>query len=475
MKFSLSIIISFVFLLSDSLCANLPPPSATDHSITINGKQISYKAVAGTLRLHNEAGKATADIFYVAYQQPQGKSQRPITFCFDGGPGNASVWLHLGGIGPKQINTGDAAQKYKDNPYTLLDVTDLVFIDPISAGFSRPVKDVEAKTFYNSKEDTKLLADFIRVYLTQNSLWGVPKYIIGQDFGGYRACDIAYHLYEENFIFLNGIILLSSTLNYQTISDPDEGNDLPYALALPTYAATYSFHNKQGSKLDQKDIEAFVLDTYNQALFLGNNLAIEKAQDIAAGISRFTGIPVDYILRGNLKVAPIEFSNVLLRMQQKFLSLYDTRTLTSLEIGRFDPLCPQLTDTDLTAAMASAINTYLAQELKYKSQEEYVIQANVCPWSYAHNKNQFPVVSDRLKFILNKNPQLKLFSASGYYDLIAPYFAINYTLSHLGLDPTVQKRVSTKTYPSGHYISLDEVSQVQLKNDLTQFYLQGSK
>lgn len=474
-----SVLLVFILLLSGLNAEDVSHVSVTRHSMTLEGKVLHYRAKTGTLMMHNDEGKPIAELFYVAYHKEQNIKDpaRPITFCFGGGPGNATAWLHMGGIGPKKVNlpqdgrTPVPPYTYSDNPYSLLDITDLVFVDALSTGYSNVAQGIEAKSYYNSKEDTKLLAAFIRVYLTQNGLWDVPKYLLGQGFGGFRICDLAYYLHDENFIFLNGLILLSSIINYQAIYDPEEGNDLPYALALPSLAAAWSYYSGKSNPLEGlKQVESFAENSYSQSLFHGNSLEKDKAKKTAQEIASLTGINEEYILKGNLKIGTLAFSNELLSTKQKSLSLYDSRNESMVSNEMTDPTCPSEPYEHLMGAFYAAIHTYLSQDLQYTSDKQYVLHAKVCPWSFGHNKNQFPNIYDKLKYELNKNTQLKLFSGAGFYDLVSPYYAVHYCLSHLGLEPVVQKRVTEKAYPAGHILTLDPSTQKQLKSDLIQFY-----
>lgn len=450
-------------------------PQITQHTLQIDGKELRYQAKAGTLLLYSDEGKPIANIFYVAYHKERQANEpaSPVTFCFDGGPGNASAWLHMGGIGPKKIDVQDgrffpeSPYTYSDNPDTLLDLTDLVFVDALGTGYSRVAGEAEAKTYYSSKEDTRLLSDFIRVYLTQNDLWNTPKYLMGQGFGGFRACDISYYLHEESFIYLNGLVLLSSILNYQTISDPEDGNDLPYPLSLPSYAAALNYHDHE-KQVDLKETEAFAEKEYTLALFQGSFLENERAKKLANELSRYTGLKEDLWLKSKYKVDTYTFSNELLRKDRRAISLSDSR-VTSL-MRNMPNLCSYKPAGELLGAFSSVINSYLSQELKYTSSEEYLLQANVCPWKYGHNSNQYPGVSDKLRFILCKNPQLKLFSGAGYYDLVSPYYAIHYALTHLYLESSIQKRLTEKVYSAGHLLSLDKKAGNALKTDLKNFY-----
>lgn len=490
MKFLLQIIT--FFLISLRLMANEPSPSSpfvekvvhTEHRMTLNGKPLLYTATAGNMIL-NKDDKPRASIFYVAYRKKDVENpvNRPITFCFNGGPGAASVWLHMGGFGPKRVSVQDLKQTsppytYENNPYTILDLTDLVFVDPISTGFSRPAPGVEAKEFYSAKEDQSILVEFIKTYITRNNLWEVPKYLMGESYGTYRIAGMASLLNDTYRINLNGLIFISTCLNMQTLSDPYNGNDLPYLLSLPSYTATAWLYNKLPKDL-QKDQNAAIKETitfcekeYTAALFRGDALTPQQLQDMANKISRLTGLSDSYVSRENLRIRPEEFTKELLKKENQIVGRFDARfsgpdPQTESYPGTYDPSFEAI-----TGKITSIIHAYLRNELNWKSDETYdaLNSKPASQWSFSAYSRSFPTVSHNVKSVMTKNPTLKVFAACGLYDLAIPFYVTPYTMDHLYLEPKLRSNIETHIYDGGHMMYLDPIVAKQLKTDLTHYF-----
>jgi carboxypeptidase C (cathepsin A) len=460
-------------------------PVTTRHIAQIGGKDIAYTAVAGTLPLLSEAGEAEAEIFYVAYRadQPATAKHRPVLFMFNGGPGAAAVWLHLGAIGPKKVemlpdgNMPKPPFRLADNPYSWLDRADLVFVDPVGTGYSRPAKPDQQKNFSSVRGDIESLGKFIRLYLTRNQLWDAPVFLVGESYGTFRCAGLSEYLLEHG-VALNGLILVSSILNLETTSF-DNGNDLPYALFLPSYAATAWYHHKLAPEL-QADLERTLADaeqwaatSYQQALFKGDRLSAEERRATVERLAYFTGLPPAFIENRNLRVDSRAFVHELLRDRRLKVGYMDSRyTAPDLDPGSggFDP-----TVATIRPPFTSMINSYLREELGYHSDLEYfTLGGGTGHWDW-EAKNGYADTSDNLRNAMAKNPYMKVLVASGVFDLATPHFATDYTLAHLGLSPALRQNISVHRYRAGHMMYLEKASLAQMKKDLTEFLSQSLK
>ena len=465
--------------------------SITQHSVTIDQKEIHYTVTAGTIVLKEEqekgsksdGEKAKASVFFVAYtlDNTGDTAKRPITFSFNGGPGSSSVWLHLGVLGPRCVETdqqGNLLQppyRLIENQYSVLDQTDLVFIDPISTGFSRVVQGEEAKQFHGFNKDIESIGDFIRLYTTRYQRWISPKFLIGESYGTTRAAGLSGYLQERHGLYLNGIMLISSVLDFQTIRFMN-GNDLPYILYLPSFTATAWYHNLLDAELQVdlhqtlKEVEAFAVGEYNLALMKGTDLPEDERQEITQKLVRYTGLPIDYIERTDLRVSIMRFCKEILRAQGKTVGRFDSR-FTGLDrdsVGErfeYDP-----SYTNILGPYTATLNDYLRSQLKFESDLSYeILTDRVHPWNYDTHQNQYVNVTDILRKAMTTNSYLKVFVASGYYDLATPYMATQYTFNHLGLDKSLQQNVSMSFYEAGHMMYVHQQSLIQLKKDLSCF------
>lgn len=455
--------------------------SETKHQIMINGQPVVYKATAGTLILKDDKCKPKASMFYISYTKEgtTNLGDRPITFCFNGGPGSSSVWLHLGILGPKRVflnDNGDALPPYHlvDNEFSILDTTDLVFIDPISTGFSRAIPADTAKQFHGVEEDIKSVAEFIRLYLTRNQRWESPKFIAGESYGTTRAAGLAGYLHDEYFIYTNGLILISTVLNFQSI-DFTAGNDLSYLLFLPTYTATAWYHKKLSPELQAnfgdtiRAASEFVTNDYSLALFKGDLLPPTERKRIVNELSRFTGLSPEYIDRSNLRIEMMRFAKELLRDQKRTVGRFDSRFkgIDADAVGErfeYDPSADAI-----FGAFTSTLNQYVETDLKWTKDAHYKILTSVQPWNYG-NGNQYLNVAETLRGVMTKNPYLRVFVANGYYDLATPYFATEYTFNHLGLDATLMNHVTMKHYEAGHMMYIYRPALIKLKQDLASYF-----
>ena len=453
--------------------------SVTRHKVSIAGKQISYSATASLLPLANDAGETEAEIFSITYAADNpAAAPRPLLFIFNGGPGAASVWLHLGAIGPRRVemlpdgNMPPPPFQITDNDYSWLDLADLVFIDPVGTGYSRAAKPDLAKNFASVHGDIESLGKFIRLYLTRNGRWNSPLFLVGESYGTFRAAGLSEHLVEHG-IALNGIVLVSSILNLQTTSF-DNGNDLPYQLFLPSYTATAWYHKKLAPDL-QADLgqtlaaaETWAATEYQSALNKGDRLSPQERRTVVGQLARFTGLAPSFVDNRNLRVESRGFVRELLRDRGQVVGYMDSR----FSAANLDPAAPSGFDPTVSTIRppyTATINAYLREELGFQSDLEYfTLGGGIGHWDW-EAKNGYADTSDNLRNSFAKNPYLKLFVASGCFDLATPHFATEYTLAHLGLSPALRANITTRRYQSGHMMYLERESLAQLKRDVAEF------
>jgi|SRR5579871_826146 len=467
-----------------------PPPkveektSKTEHSITINGQTIKYTAVAGTMLLKKEDGTPTASMFYIAYTKEgvTDASRRPLTFAFNGGPGSSSVWLHMGTLGPKRVvmdaegNPTPPPYKFADNEYSLLDLTDLVFIDPVSTGYSRAIPENTARNFHGLDADRNSVAEFIRLYTTRNARWESPKFLAGESYGTTRAAALSNYLQDTMGINLNGIILLSAVLDFGVIRF-DTGNDLPYPLFLPTYTAAAWYHKKLPKDLQaaglQKAIEEskrYASGPYTLALFKGDSMSAEERSAVVKNLARLTGLSPTFIEENNLRVRAGRFEKELLRDERRTLGRYDSRLEGVDEDAagtnpEYDP-----SYASVQGAFTAAWNQYVRTDLKFESDLQYeVLTGRVNPWSYEDYQNRYVDVAGTLREAMTQNAGLKVFVGAGYYDLATPFYSVEYTLSHMGLDPKFRDHISMSYYEAGHMMYTQLKSLQKARQDLGKF------
>jgi len=455
----------------------------TKHTVKIGGQEVKYTATAGTMVLKLEDGTPKASVFFVAYTKDDvtDASKRPITFAFNGGPGAGSLWLHVGALGPRRVEMGDVGNllpppyKFVDNEASILDVTDIVFIDPVTTGFSRPVPGEADKQFHGVQEDVQSVGDFIRLWATRNRRWGSPKFLAGESYGTTRAAGLSGYLQQRYGMYLNGIILISSILNFQT-AEFDTGNDLPYILYLPTYTAIAWYHKKLLGDLQgdlQKAIaesKAFAVGAYADALMAGDSLPAVKRTEIAQKLSRLTGISADYIDRADLRIEIQRFDKELMKSERRTVGRLDGR-FTGIDAdaaGEQPDYDPSL--AAIVGPYTATLNEYVRGELKFESDLPYeFLTGRVRPWNYAPYENRYVNVAETLRRAMTQNQFLHVFVGKGYYDLATPFFAADYTFDHLGLDPTLRSHISGGYYEAGHMMYVHHDSLMKLKQDLAQF------
>lgn len=463
--------------------------SETTHQININGKTLSYKAIAGNLLLRDEKTNAPkASLFFISYTKDgvDDKQKRPITFCFNGGPGSSSVWLHLGVFGPKRVKLtelGDPLPPYSliENEYSILDLTDLVFIDPISTGYSFAIPPEDEKKFLGVEEDIKSVGEFIRLFITKYKRWDSPKFIAGESYGTTRAAGLAGYLHDKEYLYVNGVILISSVLNFQSILC-NPGNDLPYLMFLPSFTATAWYHKKLPEDLQKDFTKAinestqFVIDEYSVALFKGDLIKKEEKEKVINKLSRLTGLTPDYILKSNLRVDVAHFTKELLRNQDKTIGRFDSR-FTGIEANLIGEVVENDPSTDnIFGAFTATLNNYLETDLKWEKERPYKILSNANEkWDYSVATNQYLNVGCILRRVITRNPLIHVFVANGYYDLALPFFGTEYTFHHLGLEPSLLSHITMEYYDAGHMMYIYKPALIKLKNDLANYYLNTLK
>lgn len=473
--------------------AQFDPPEIveTHHSIEIEGTSLSYTARAGKLILKDETGEPTAGIFFVAYTRDDSNpEERPITFSFNGGPGSSSIWMHMGLLGPKRVLLDEDGfalpppHQLVDNAWSILDKTDLVFIDPVSTGFSRPVDPGKEKEFHGLNQDVEAVGEFIRRYISEYTRWASPKFLIGESYGTTRAAALSLHLQQRHGMYLNGIMLVSSVLDFATLRY-SEDNDLPYVLFLPSLAASAHFHQRLPRSLQQLSLatlleqaETFATGPYREALFAGDSLPDEIFKETAQKLADFTGIPREEIESRRLRLDAFTFFPSLLEDQNQMVGRFDSRykgiAPLPWEEGRtgsaYDPSYAQI-----YGAYSSAFNDYVRRDLGYRSELPYEVIASVRPWDYGKEFDaRYVNVSRRLREAMVMNRFLKVHVCSGYYDLATPYLATEYTLDRLFIEPELRDNISISYYHAGHMMYTVEKELARQKEALARFLREAS-
>lgn len=463
----------------------IPKPVVTKHQITINGKVLTYTATAGYIQLRTEDGKPKANIFFTAYVKDgvTDISKRPVTYTFNGGPGSSSVWLHMGVIGPKRVVMSDKGDvlpppySYVNNEYSWLDKTDLVFIDPVTTGFSRAITGESDKQFHGYEEDIQSVGEAIRLYATQYNRWASPKFLAGESYGTTRAAGLSQYLQDRYKFYLNGVVLISSILNMQTARF-DVGNDLPYALFLPTYTATAFYHKKLDADLQKdlrrtlKEAEAFAETEYYTALTKGNDLTNAEFNSIRDKLSRYTGLSKEYIEQTNLRINIQKFDKELRREDGFTVGRLDSRfTGRDYNDAGVTPEFDPSNEGTISGPYSAAINYYVKKELGFKNDLPYeILGGRVQPWNYNNVQNKYLNVAEELRQAMAANPHLKVWVLCGYYDLATPYFAAEYTFNHMGLRPEQKENITFTYYEAGHMMYIHKPSLVQMKKDADKMF-----
>ncbi|MCX6923260.1 MAG: peptidase S10 [Verrucomicrobia bacterium] len=497
-----------------------PPPSITAHSLTIGGNTVKYHAIAGYIVLKEEEGKPLvkqpgqkppsepkaelksesepgktkdglkpkAKVFFVAYTLDDAGDlgRRPLTFAFNGGPGSSSVWLHMASVAPRRASLTDEGEappppyKLTDNESTWLDRTDLVFIDPVSTGYSRPVAKEDPSQFHGIKEDIASVGDFIRLYTSRNARWLSPKFILGESYGTTRAAGLSDYLQNRYGFYLNGIILVSSALNFQAIGFSPQNNE-PYIQFLPSYAASAWYHKKLPADLQSKSLaevvaaaRSFAANDYAPALGRGDRLSADDKQRLAGELSRFTGLPASDIRQWRLRIKDTQFFTHLLRGEGRMLGRFDSRfsgfryepgtDLTGDQDWEYDP-----SDEAVAGPLGAAFNDYVRRELQFESDIPYELVADVQPWNFGDAINGYPNTAEDLRKAMTRNPYLKIWVTCSYYDLATPFFGAENVIASMNLEPAIRANLRFTYYESGHMLYIHKPSRVKFKADFEAF------
>ncbi|MGH7651650.1 MAG: S10 family peptidase [Gemmatimonadaceae bacterium] len=462
--------------------------STTKHTVTIDGKAVPYTSRAGTMVIRDDEGKPKATVFYISYTRDQQNSTaRPVTFFFNGGPGSASIWLSMGLMSPLHPEMGpngaQPAPPYNlvDNPYSPLDVTDLVQVDAMMTGYSRPGPGVKATDFTGASNDIKMFGQFIRDYLDKYDRWGSPKYLFGESYGTFRSAGLASELQSSEGIELNGIMLLGTVLDFQNILAAPT-NDMAFECYLPTYTATAWYHKKLPADLEALTLEQVVQQArdyafgeYMTALAKGNTLPDAERTKVAQQLARLTGVSQQYVLNTNLRIDPGTYRTELLRGERETVGRYDSRMIgingnAASTREDYDP-----SDVAPAGAFMSAFMRYLHSDLAYNTDLQYYMGGHAGRWDYSglnaggNLGAGYPSESESLRTAMAKDPYLHVFVGAGYYDMATPFANAEYTFRHLGYDQTYKDRVEFKYYKSGHMAYLNQESAGQLKADIARF------
>ncbi len=452
-------------------------------SITLaDGKVLHYTVHTGYMPLKNQQGKIQGRVFFIAYTRdmPPGKTEnRPLTFCFNGGPGAGALWLNLGCVGPMRLvltphgNITPPPFRTVPNKQTWLADSDLVFVDPVGTGFSRPAPGVPGSKFYGVMPDVQSVGKFIRLYTTMYQRWGSPIFLAGESYGTTRACALADYLSEHTGLAINGVILLSCALNFQ-ILEPSLGNDTPYPLFLPTYTATAWYHHKLSPELEKhfhKTLAAsehFALGEYISALAKGSTLSKTQKMRVAAQLAKYTGLSEKFVLLANLRIGPGTFEQALLRDKRRVISRMDTR-LTGYNpqptggSASYDPSLSRF-----IAPFTSAFNQYVRQDLHYSNNLPYKALANI-PWNFGPGGGGFLFVTDNLRKAMIRDPYMKVLVCSGYFDLATPFFGTIYSMDHLNLSRRLQANIHEVFFRGGHMLYHPEQMRKKLAAEIHAF------
>jgi carboxypeptidase C (cathepsin A) len=494
-----------------------PVLSVTAHTVTVDGKVLKYHATAGYIVLKEEEGKPFAEasspaavllkekiaaeaksdadkpkdglkpkakIFFIAYtlDDVADPAKRPITYLFNGGPGSSSMWLHLGAVAPRRAKLTDDGEappppyELVDNDSTWLDHTDLVFIDPVSTGFSRPMPKEDVRQFHGLKEDIASVGDFIRLYTTRNERWLSPKLVLGESYGTTRAAGLSDYLQTRYGMYLNGIILVSTAMNFQVLNFSPENNDA-YVAFLPSYATAAWYHRKLSADMEAKSVaqvaqeaRVFAANDYTLILNKGDAATPGERQHIADQLNHFTGIPAAEFRLLNLRMKDAMFFEHLLRSEGKYLGRLDSRfsglsyAPGEVRDDQYDPASEAV-----GPPIIAAFNDYVRRELKFESDIPYESEIAVDPWNFGDAGNGSPNTSDDLMKAMTRNPYLKVWVTCSYYDLATPFFGAEEVVASMNLDPSVRSNLHFTYYESGHMLYIHSPSRVKFKADFLDF------
>jgi len=457
----------------------------THHSMIVKGEELKYTVTTGTIILKDEdvdgGEKQKASIFYIAYTREDGDGNRPVTFSFNGGPGSSSVWLHLGLVGPKRVLMTDDGEpigppyQLVDNEFTLLNDTDLVFVDPVSTGYSRTVPKEKPEQYHNVKKDIESVGDFIRVWTTRNKRWRSPKFLIGESYGTTRAAGLAGYLHQRHGMYLNGIMFISSILNFITARF-DEGNDLPFILFLPTYTATAWYHHKLADNMPAdletliQEAREFAMNEYTLALMKGNDLKGQERENIIDRLSKLTGLSKKYIEGTNLRINIYRFCKELLRDEGVTVGRLDSRYkgFDIDDVGETPEIDPNYAAT--LGPYTATMYDYLRNDLQYESDLPYeILKSLYQSWKFEKYQNHYVNTAKDLRLGFQYHPDLKVIVCNGYFDLATPFLATEYTFQHIPLPEDQQENIKMVYYEAGHMMYLHKPSLEKLSENLHVF------
>jgi carboxypeptidase C (cathepsin A) len=456
------------------------PPVVTHHQLSLGGKMLNYTATAGRLPLKRNDGKIEAEMFFVAYTlDGQDVGKRPLTFAFNGGPGSASVWLHMGALGPKRVvlqsNGFMPAAPYRteDNPETLLDRSDIVMVDAMGTGFSRAANAELLKKFLGLKGDIQAFGEFIRLYLSRYERWSSPLFLLGESYGTTRAAGVSGYLADHGIAF-NGVTLLSMAVDFQTL-EWNRSNDLPYILLLPTFNMIAAYHHKVAGDVAgdpekmRQEVVHWATNDYMLALAKGDALTPDEHRKVVEQIARYTGLKPEVVEAHDMRIDVPTFMHELLLDQKLVTGRLDGRFTSPDPDGNFyDPA-----GAAILPPYTSAFNNYLRTELNYKIDMPYKVfaydEAGFQKWEWGSAEEGFPTTAGGLRGAMIKNPYMKVLVMEGFYDLATPFAAANWTMDHLNLDSKLQGNVSYATYKAGHMVYIDRAEHTKMKKDLVEF------
>ena len=454
--------------------------SVTHHTARVGGQQITYTATAGTYVLKADDGTALAGVFFVAYTKDgvEDISKRPVAFSYNGGPGSASMFVHMG-FGPRRVVlTPDghgmpAPYTITDNDDSFLDATDLVFVDAISTGYSRPAPGENPNQFHGLTEDANAFANFIRLYITRNLRWDSPKYLIGESYGTTRSAALSGALQQRYQIYLNGIVLVSAVLNFQTLRNAT-GNDLPFVTFFPTYATTAWYHHLLSADMQKLTVEQiaqqareFADGEYATALMRGDQMSTAERQKVVAQIAKFTGLSAKYIESTDLRISSRRWFKELERDKRRTIGRLDSR-FEGIDVDaagegpEYDA-----SEASYEGAFVATFMDYVRRELKYESDSEMLPSGPVQPWNYP--QNQYADVSETLRAAMTRQTNLKVLVAAGYFDVACVFHGAEYSVNHMGLDPALRKNINFTYYEAGHMMYIDEKAHDKLHKDVVNF------
>lgn len=460
-------------------------PALTHHTVSLDGRILHYTATAGRLPIKEAAGKTDALMFYVAYTLDNADaSRRPLTFAFNGGPGSASIWLHMGALGPRKVVLQKegflpaAPYRLEDNASSLLDKSDIVLIDAIGTGFSRPASASVGKKFWSLNGDIQAFGEFIRLYITRNERWSSPLYLFGESYGTTRSAGVAEYLANKGISF-NGIVLLSTVLAFETL-EFSKTNDEPYPLILPTYTMIAAYHHKLAPELSENlertraEVERWASNEYTRALAKGDSLTAEERQETIDKLARYTGLSKEIIDQYNLRIDVQGFTHYLLADKKLRVGRLDGRYSGPDPEGFAESRFSDPTSWETGPPFTTVFNDYIRRELNYKTDMPYYVMAHDAwgpsfKWNWGDAGEGWPDTASALRQAMVKNPYLKVHVLEGYYDLATPYYAVAFTMDHLNLDQRFRNNITYAAFPAGHMVYLDTDSLRKMKDDVAGF------